>query len=360
MRLLILLAFCISVSFAVSGVVKNRFACHKLLEWENVNGIVSFNATVSSDKNGFSVRATSGIMCEGGNIGDFVVAQEETSWDSVVLANWPKSNYVSNSSTVMGKFTTLCVFVCPFSLDTTITYEAYETNFTTTNEYDLYTNVMGFGACTTIGNRYSEGGVSVDLDINTAFPVKLIVETGLECGVRYFTPSNTRYNTVVKGGANNKILESLYFFNVTSLKTTVFIPNLISSLYCYIVCPSDVNKLYEKYRLDYKIELTPGQGDKVTFDNVQQLTAEIVNAQIKNTTEEVTQDIQTLQSSTSVLSSRIQKIEETNDSSISKEWIAIILGSIAILISSISVGFQIYQCTKSKPTPEINKSSSVV
>lgn len=354
MRLLILLAFCVSFSFAET--VALGFKCHKVLEWEEVNGNVTFNMTVTSDKTGVHTRITSGLMCEGGNTGDFTISQEGTTWNQHILDYWHKSTSVFNKSTISGRFTTLCVFICPDSTDTTATYEAYEVSKYQTNEYELYTNVMGFGACATIGNRYSEGGVSVNLVLQSTKPVKLIVETGLDCGVKYFTTSILKYINTIQGGANNKILEPLYFFNITNLNTSVTIPNLISSLYCYIVCPNDPNQAYQRYRLLYDITVVPTQGDKVTFSDVKQLTNEIVNSQIKNTTEEVVNEII---AETSVkleaFNSRIEKIEETNNT-LSLEWIGIIIGSIALLLVIGNIVFQMCHYHKSKNQMGTDKS----
>lgn len=358
MKVLILLAICISAVSAVT--VSLGFKCHKVLEWEEVNGNVTFNMTVSSDKTGVHTRITSGLMCEGGNTGDFLVGQEEQTWNQHILDFWPKSTDVFNESSVSGKFTTLCIFICPDTTETIATYEAFEVNKVQTNEYELYTNVMGYGACLTIGNRYSEGGVNIDLKVKSTAPTKLIVETGLDCGVKYFTSSIPKYHRTIQGGANNKILEPLYFFNITDLSTSVFIPNLISSLYCYILCPHDPNQIYQRYRLYYKMDIASAQGDKVSFDNVRQLTNEIVEAQIKNSTQEV---VNVIVAETSVklqsFNSRIEKIENDNNSTLSLEWIAIIIGSVALLLAGIAVGFQIYQFRKSKQT-EIAKSSSRV
>lgn len=362
MKLFVLFVFLPSV-LAISGTISTVFKCHKVLEWEEVNGNVTFNMTMTADKTGMHTRITSGLMCEGGNSGDFTISQEEQTWNEYILDYWPKSTSVFNESTISGKFTTLCVFICPDSTDTTATYEAYEVSKYQTNEYELYTNVMGFGACATIGNRYSEGGVSVNLVLQSTKPVKLIVETGLDCGIRYFSTSVPKYYTIIQGGTTNKILEPLYFFNVTDLSRTIFIPNLISSLYCYIVCPNNPNQIYQKYRLHYKIDIIPAQGDKVSFDNVRQLTNEIVDAQIKNSTQEV---VNVIVAETSVklqsFNSRIEKIENDNSNKIlGTEWIGVILGSIGILLAIIAISMSVFdrcQKTKSKSNSdlELNKS----
>lgn len=352
MKVLILLAIYISAVSAIT--ISLGFKCHKVLEWEEVNGNVTFNMTVTSDKAGVHTRITSGLLCEGGNTGEFTVTQEEDSWNKYLVDYWPKSNNVFNESTVSGRFTTLCVFICPDTSNTVANYNAFEVNKVQTNEHELYTNVMGLGACFTIGNRYSEGGVNINLKIKSTLPTKLIVETGLDCGVKYFTGSNPKYYNIIQGGSNNKILEPLYLFNITDLSTSVFIPNLISSLYCYIVCINDPNQLYQKYRLQYKIDIEPAQGDKVSFDNVRQFTNEIVNAQIKNSTQEIVAETSIkLQS----FNSRIEKIEnDSNNNTLSLEWIAIIISSIAILISGVAVGLYLHQSCKT----QINKSSNLV
>lgn len=211
---------------------------------------------------------------------------------------------------ISGKYNALCVLVCTF--DASNVFVEYKVNYTVNisnfvpQEYEFTDHILAEQQCLNIGNRISQTGIQMELNLQTDLPVNIILGNGIEdCGVTY----STKYFTFYESESPNILTSQFSVRNANSGIYNILISNF-ASYYCYFICRTS-RRLGT--RLNYTINLISALDDGlVTFDNVDDVVAKSLNTVNKNITEEIV-DIK-LFAAESRISSRIAKIEDSQES----------------------------------------------
>lgn len=364
MKIFVILTFLITFTSAQleigagsqGSISSNVRKCQMLHNYEKVNGEIQLQITITPPESETMVMyIMSGNPCVFGNAESsdgYVVYYDHTgyqrpvgSYDSVAEAKRISFSSLNEAFTLTGKYNDLCVFACQIAQSVDVgsysyNYDVEIVSYIENTEPSYITHTIAGQNCYNVGNIVSTTGIIANVKFTASYPIHLLLAVNNDCGPVY----NSRLFTAPKSGpGQDRVISPFSFIDSADVDKTISTPKL-ASLYCYFICAQTFGK---SARVIYNIsilELDPSQS--VSFRDVEGIANSVLNKSIEDI-KVITEEIVTVQvgAATSTLSSRISKVEQSQEKSsntLSTEWIALIVGIVGIVVGLVGIGIGSY------------------